>query len=194
MGSATHGALKAIGMRNPPMAPTAPITPIAAEACLVPASRAAVRSGVPGVVARSASVRQIAGIILYVEPLPTPVAAKTQRKKARNHGNHDWLADAMAGSAVGLGVSCMSVASGLPSSCLVPASGAAVRSGAPGVVARSASVRQIAGIILYVEPLPTPVAAKTQRKKARNHGNHDWLADAMAGSAVGLGVSCMSVQ
>ena len=39
-----------------------------------------------------------------------------------------------------------------------------------------------------------PVAAKTQRKKPRNHGNHDWLADAIAGSAVGLGVSCMSVQ
>src|SRR5688500_4670373 len=109
MGSATHGALKAIGMRNPPMAPTAPITPIAAEACLVPARRAAVRSGVPGAVARSASVRQIAGIILYVEPLPMPVAAKTQRKKLRNHGNHDWLADAIAGSAVGLGVSCISV-------------------------------------------------------------------------------------
>ena len=39
-----------------------------------------------------------------------------------------------------------------------------------------------------------PVAANTHRKKARNHGNHDWFAEAMAGSAVGFGVSCMSVQ
>ena len=73
------------------------MTPIAADDCLVAASSAAARSGVPASVARSASVRQIAGIILYVEPLPMPVAAKTQRKKPRNHGNHDWLSAAIAG-------------------------------------------------------------------------------------------------
>ena len=64
IGSSTQGELKAIGIRKPPSAPTAPMTPIAAEACLVAKERAAVRSAVFGAVARSASVRQIDGIIL----------------------------------------------------------------------------------------------------------------------------------
>ena len=64
IGSSTHGELNAIGIRKPPSAPTAPMTPIAADACLVEARTARSRSGVPASVLRSASVRQIAGIIL----------------------------------------------------------------------------------------------------------------------------------
>src|SRR6476619_4746264 len=104
-GLSTHGELNAIGIRKPPNAPTAPMTPIAAEACFVPANSAASRSVVPARVLRSASVRQIAGIILYVEPLPMPVAANTNRNATRNHGNHDGFSPAIAGSAVGFGVS-----------------------------------------------------------------------------------------
>ena len=47
-GLSTHGELNAIGIRKPPRAPTAPITPSAADACLVDAVTAAVRSEVPG--------------------------------------------------------------------------------------------------------------------------------------------------
>src|SRR6478735_4993268 len=104
-GLSTHGELNAIGIRKPPVAPTAPITPSAADACLVDAEIAAVRSGVPASVIASASRRQIAGIILYVEPLPIPVEAKISRKNVRNQGNQLWLSEAIAGSAPGFGVS-----------------------------------------------------------------------------------------
>ena len=63
-GSATHGAAKASGTRNPPIAPTAPITPSAEDDCRVAVVSAAARSGVPGVVARSAFAFQSDGIIL----------------------------------------------------------------------------------------------------------------------------------
>src|SRR6478735_5865660 len=110
-GLSTHGELKAIGIRKPPIAPIAPITPRAALACFVDEAIAAARSGVPASVVVSASRRQIAGIILYVEPLPMPVEAKISRKNPRNHGNHAWLSDAIAGSAPGFGVSRVSVQS-----------------------------------------------------------------------------------
>src|SRR6478752_3435370 len=107
-GLSTHGELNAIGIRKPPIAP---ITPRAALACFVDDVIAAARSGVPASVVVSASRRQIAGIILYVEPLPIPVEAKMKRKKTRNHGKSDWLSLAMPGSAVGFGVSCITVPS-----------------------------------------------------------------------------------
>ena len=70
------------------MAPTAPMMPIAAEACLVAGEQRRRPLGVPGVVARSASVRKIAGIILYVEPLPMPVKTKISRNMPRNQREH----------------------------------------------------------------------------------------------------------
>ena len=63
-GLSTQGLLKAIGMKNPPTAPTAPMMPTAAEDFFVAPASAASRSAVPGVVACSASRRKIAGIIL----------------------------------------------------------------------------------------------------------------------------------
>ena len=53
---------------------------------------------------------------------------------------------------------------------------------------------QIAGIIRNVEPLPMPVAANTNRNATRNHGNIAVLSSAIAGSAVGFGVSRDSVH
>ena len=63
-GSATHGAAKASGTRKPPTAPTAPITPSAEDDWRVAVVSAAARSGVPGVVSRSAATFHSAGIIL----------------------------------------------------------------------------------------------------------------------------------
>src|SRR5690349_11049821 len=85
-GSVTQGAPNVIGMRKPPRAPIAPAIPITAEASLVDLASAAYRSTVPSEVALSACAFQMCGIIRYVEPLPMPVAAKTNRKASRKNG------------------------------------------------------------------------------------------------------------
>src|SRR3954447_22080899 len=85
-GSVTHGEPKVIGIRNPPNAPTALTMPSTADASFGTRASAALRSGEPSGPASLACPAQIAGIIRYAEPLPMPVAAKTNRKAIRNHG------------------------------------------------------------------------------------------------------------
>ena len=81
-------------MRNPPSAPTAPAMPMTAEDSLV--ARAMSASRVSSVVVRSACRCRMSGIIRYVEPLPMPLAAKTNRNAARNHGKSAELASTAA--------------------------------------------------------------------------------------------------
>ena len=104
-GSSTHGDAKAMRDQEPAERPDRTDDAERRRRLLGrPAEGGRRAQGVRGV-ARSASVRQIAGIILYVDPLPMPVAAKMHRKNPRNHGNHDWFGGRDRGSAVGFGVS-----------------------------------------------------------------------------------------
>ena len=70
-------------MPSPPRAPTAPMSPIAAPDSLRP--RAAASSAV--MPPASAFAWKIAGIILYVEPLPTPLSTNSTVKPSTNTGS-----------------------------------------------------------------------------------------------------------
>src|SRR3954453_586970 len=90
-GSVTHGEPNVIGIRKPPNAPTALTMPSTADASFGIRASAAVRSVDPSGPASFAWPAQIAGIIRYADPLPMPVAAKTNRKATRNHGKSPEL-------------------------------------------------------------------------------------------------------
>ena len=79
-------------MNRPPSAPTAPAIPITAPEMRRARSSAAVSSA-PAAIATRAWPRKIAGIILYVDPFPSPLSTNSSTNPAVNRASES-IADA----------------------------------------------------------------------------------------------------